>query len=400
MVESEAGVPWESSKLRAILACTLVLPLGVAMVSPILPVVRDAFVVSDARASLLITLYFLPGVVLSPVIGLLADRYGRRVVMIPSVVAFGVTGGSIAFVDDFALILAIRVLQGTGATGVFILTVTFISDAFDGVQRNAALGMNGAVLLGGAALYPFLGGFVGSYEWHLPFLLYFLAVPIAVYAYPRLDEPRLAIPRCGPGYIRGAAEALPRAEAGLLYGATFLLETVAFGSVLTVVPFVLRADLDASSVTAGAVITVMASAAAVVSSKNGSLARYRSNHHLLAVCSCLIGLGLLVAWSGHSVPAIMTGVAVFGSGFGLLLPSVDAEIGRISPPEYRAGALSIRNMAAFSGRSVGPILFTSVAVVTGYRALLLAAGASTLAIGLVGVVLTDGHPPVEAPTSS
>lgn len=400
MVEREAGVPWESPKLRAILACTLVLPLGVAMVSPILPVVRDAFVVTDARASLLITLYFLPGVVLSPVIGLLADRYGRRVVVIPSVVAFGVTGGSIAFVDDFAVILAIRVLQGAAAAGVFILTVTFISDTFDGVQRNAVLGINGAVLLGGAAFYPFLGGFLGSYEWHLPFLLYFLAVPVAVYATPRLDESPLVIPRCGPGYIRGAAEALPRVEAGLLYGATFLLETVAFGSILTVVPFLLKAELDASSVTAGAVITVMASAAAVVSSKNGSLARHRSNHRLLAFCACLFGVGLLVAWSGHSLPVIMTGVAIFGAGFGLLLPSVDAEIGRIAPPEYRAGALSLRNVAAFSGRSVGPILFTSAAVVTGYRTLLLAAGAGTLVVGAVGVVLTDGHPPTADAVSS
>lgn len=388
------SVPWGSSKLRAILACTLVLPLGVAMVSPILPVVRDAFAITDARTSLLVTLYFLPGIVLSPVIGLLADRYGRRSVVIPSVVAFGVAGGSIAFVDDFTVVLALRVLQGAAAAGVFILTVTFISDTFDGVQRNAVLGVNGAVLLGGGALYPFLGGFLGSYEWHLPFLLYFLAVPVAVYAFPRLDEPPFVVPRCGPGYVRGAAEALPRVEAGLLYGATFLLETVAFGAVLTALPFVIVADLAASPVTAGAVITVMATAAAVVSAANGTLARHRSNHYLLAVSFCLYGVGLLVAWTGHSVSVVMVGVAVFGAGFGLVLPSVDAEIGRIAPSEYRAGALSIRNAAAFSGRSVGPLLFTSAAVVTGYWTILFAAGAGSLAIGALGVVVTDTHTPV------
>lgn len=400
MSGAEAGVPWESPKVRAILACTLVLPLGVAMVSPVLPIVRDAFVITDTRTSLLITLYFLPGVALSPGIGLLADHYGRRFVMIPSVVAFGVTGGVIAFVDDFTVILALRILQGAAAAGVFILTVTFISDSFNGVQRNAVLGINGAVLLGGGALYPFFGGFLGGYEWHLPFFMYFLAVPVAIYALPRLDEQPFVVPRCGPGYIRGAAEALPRAEAGVLYGATFLLEMIAFGAVLTALPFVLVADLNASPVTAGAVITVMASAAAVVSAKNGTLARHRSNHHLLAISFCLYGVGLLVAWTGHSVPIIMAGVGVFGAGFGLVLPSVDAEISRIAPSEYRAGALSIRNAAAFSGRSVGPILFTSAAVITGYWTLLLAAGGGMLVIGVLGVVATESDPTVEDPVSS
>ena len=67
------SVPWGSPTLQAILASTFVLPLGVPLLSPVLPVIRDAFAITDARASLLITAYFVPGIALSPLIGLLAD---------------------------------------------------------------------------------------------------------------------------------------------------------------------------------------------------------------------------------------------------------------------------------------------------------------------------------------
>ena len=392
MAIDNAGVPWGSPKLRAILACTLVLPLGAALLSPVLPVIRDSFALTDAHASLLITVYFAPGIILSPVIGLLADRYGRRHVIIPSLVCFGIAGSVIVLVDHFTIVLALRFVQGTASAGVFILTVTYISDVFDGLQRNAVLGINAAVLFSGAALYPFLGGILASYEWHLPFITYLLALPIAIYAFYQLDEPPIVKPRCGPGYLRGAAEALPRAEAGALYGSVFVLEAVAFGAVLTVLPFLLRADLAAGPFVTGTVITVMTGTAAVCAARNGTLARSRSNHHLIALSFLCYGLGLIVIWTGHSIPVVMGGVAVFGVGVGLVLPSVDAAIGRLAPAEYRAGALSIRNATTFLGRSTGPILFTSVAILTDYQTLILVSGIGLLLVGTIAIHVTDRSP--------
>lgn len=72
-----ARVLWRSRTVQVVLASTLLAPLGVPLVAPALPVIRDAFGVSDATASLLISTYFLTGIVPSPFIGLLADRVGK-----------------------------------------------------------------------------------------------------------------------------------------------------------------------------------------------------------------------------------------------------------------------------------------------------------------------------------
>lgn len=395
MSNSETAVPWDSPTVQAILASTLVLPLGVPLLSPVLPVIRDAFGITDAQTSLLITAYFVPGIVLSPVIGMLADRYGRRRVIIPSLFAFGLTGGLAAFATDFGTVLVLRLFQGTASAGVFILTVTFISDVFEGIQRNAVLGINAAVLFAGAAIYPFVGGALAAIDWHVPFLVYLIAIPVGLFAIRALEEPPSVRPKTGPSYLRGAIDALPVREAGALYGATFVLEAVAFGTILTALPFVLTAEFRVAPVIIGTVLTIETIASAIASVKNGALARRWSNHRLVALSFLCYGVGLVVVWAGSSVGSITVGAVVVGVGFGLALPSIDAAIGRIAPSEYRAGALSIRNGTTFLGRSAGPIVYTTLAIATGYSVLLLLSGLFTLAVGAAAIRITDASPHVD-----
>lgn len=72
-------------------------PLGVPLIAPALPVIRDAFGIADAAASLPVSTCFLTGIVLSPFVGMLADRLGRRRALIPSLLVFNLTGGAMAF---------------------------------------------------------------------------------------------------------------------------------------------------------------------------------------------------------------------------------------------------------------------------------------------------------------
>lgn len=85
---------------------------------------------------------------------------------------------------------------------------------------------------------------------------------------------------------------------------------------------------------------------------------------------------------------------MFGAGIGLILPSVDAAISHVASAEFHAGALSLRNSATGLGRATGPLLFTGLATITGYRALLLTAGIAMFVIGLCTIVLMrgEGHP--------
>jgi MFS transporter, ACDE family, multidrug resistance protein len=75
----------------------------------------------DSRAGLLVAASPLPGVLMAPIIGVLADRYGRRQILVPCLVLFGVAGGLSAVAVDFRLLLLARFLQGVGGAGLINL---------------------------------------------------------------------------------------------------------------------------------------------------------------------------------------------------------------------------------------------------------------------------------------
>lgn len=127
--ETTIGVPWRSPALIAILAATLMTPMDVPLISPALPEVQAMFGVTESRAGLLITLYALPGILLGPVIGILADRIGRRYVLSSCLALFGLAGTAIAFTNDFSIALGLRVLQGIAAGSILsALAMSVVGD--------------------------------------------------------------------------------------------------------------------------------------------------------------------------------------------------------------------------------------------------------------------------------
>jgi hypothetical protein len=145
--EAAVGIPWRSPALVAILAATLVTPMDVPLVSPLLPEIQAVFGVSESHAGLLITLYAVPGIVLAPVIGALADRIGRRYVLSGCLVVFGLAGTAIAFTTEFRVALGLRLLQGFREYDL----PTFDADdqdAGDASQLRAHLRQADAILLG------------------------------------------------------------------------------------------------------------------------------------------------------------------------------------------------------------------------------------------------------------
>lgn len=368
-----ARIPWRSRTVQVVLASTALAPLGVPLIGPTLPVFRDAFALTDAEASLLVSGYFVVGIVLSPFIGVLTDRLGRKRMLVSGLLTFGILGGAIAFAPSFEVVMALRVLQGTGAAAIFITTVTIIGDTFEGPQRNAVLGVNIAVLSATAALFPVVGGALVARGWNVPFLAYFAAVPVAVIAALVLTEPHREPSGRGVAYLREAVGAVATPSIFGLFTATFLTEFLAFGVVFTAVPFILAPTL--SPLFIGAVILVAEATAMVVAAGSGRLARFASNERLIALGFGAYGLGFLGTWFVPESIAVAGPLAIVGAGIGLLLPTIDAAVSNRIPTDYRAGAFSIRNSSTFSGRAVGPITFAGLAA-TGaidYGALLVAA---------------------------
>jgi ACDE family multidrug resistance protein len=156
MPEDKAGTRkvYKDHNLHVLFGVTLMAVLGVSSITPALPEIRDTFGVTSGQVGLLITVFTLPGVALTPVLGVLSDRHGRRKILVPALLLFGITGGLCAFARGFELLLALRLMQGMGAAALGTLNVTVIGDIFTGHERSAALGYNSSVLSVGTASFP------------------------------------------------------------------------------------------------------------------------------------------------------------------------------------------------------------------------------------------------------
>lgn len=391
-------VPWRNRTVQVVLASTLLAPLGVPLVAPALPVIRDAFGLTDAQASLLVSTYFLVGIFVSPFIGLLADRIGRKRVLVPALIVFSLTGLAGYLAPNYLTLLALRAVQGTAAAALFVTTVTVIGDAFEGARRNAVLGANVAALSLGAALFPILGGVLAAVAWNAPFLAYGLVLPVALFALWGLDDSstrRRETTSEGHGttnrgwfsYLQGVMLVFTPAMGGLLATA-FLTEFLLFGALITVLPFLLTATYGLTPLYVGLIITASEAGAVLAASVSGRLARILTNSQLVGFGFVGYGIALAGVYLAPSPAFVALAVLVFGLGFGISMPAVDAAVSDLVSRDYRAGLLGLRNSTAFLGRATGPVVFAAAATVAGYRPLMAIAAVGVLAVAIAVIVLT------------
>lgn len=375
------------STVQVIVASTLMGVMGVSLISPALPEVRRGLGITEAEASLILSAFTLPGIVLGPLIGMWADRWGRKTVLIPCLVVYGITGAAVGLAPGFGGVIALRVLQGSAAAGLVTLAITLIGDLFQGTRRNAIMGFNAAMLAVGTALYPVIGGALSLLDWRAPFGVYLLGVPVGLFAFKVLEEPRRQAGEAGFAYLRGAIRALPLRRAGMLYGTAFGIFVVLYGAILTALPFLLDEELGLSPLQIGALVSVGSVASGTAATQAGRLARRFENEPILAAGVACLGLGVFgISFAGSPI-LIALAVLPFGAGMGIAMPSLDSAISGLTPDTYRGGAMSVRTSMVRLGQTIGPALFTGVAAVWGWRPLLSVTGGLLLSAGTLALVL-------------
>lgn len=379
----DASIPWMSSTLHVIVGTSLMAAMGASLVSPGLPAIRDALVISETQAGLVLTVFSLPSIVLAPVAGALIDRFGRRFVLIPSLFIYGVAGGAIAFTTTFPAVVALRFVQGSAASGLVTLSLTLVGDQFKGARRNAVMGVNTAAMTTGVAISPVVGGFLADVAWNLPFALYAVSVPVAGFAYVALEEPVRTAETLDLTYLRGAAERVLTAEGLPLYGAVFALFLLYFGAVNTAIPFLLEQSFALRALAIGLVLSVPLVTSSVVALGNGRLVQYASSRQLIALGFAWYGVGLAGVWLATEPLHVAGTLVLLGIGHGLVIPSMDSAIGGLAPDQYRGGVMSLRIGSKKVGQTIGPVLFASLGATLGYPRLLLGVGLVTLVGGVV-----------------
>ena len=107
--------------LALVLCVALIGVMGVSITLPILPKLAGVFRLDASGVALLITCFTLPSAFMTPIAGVLADRFGRKAVLLPGLLLFACGGVGCALSKSFGMLLACRAVQGLGAAPLGIL---------------------------------------------------------------------------------------------------------------------------------------------------------------------------------------------------------------------------------------------------------------------------------------
>ena len=149
--------------------------VGMGIVSPVLTIYAKSFGVSIFLASMAITIYSVGRLVMDFPAGLLADKFGRKPLMIVGAVLITLTAFLNASTDNFLVFLIYRFIQGLGSSMWMTSRTTLLADILKPEERGRVLGYFQSFQTIGQAAGPTLGGFVATW-WGIKANFYFFAL--------------------------------------------------------------------------------------------------------------------------------------------------------------------------------------------------------------------------------
>jgi MFS transporter, ACDE family, multidrug resistance protein len=343
--------------LLVVFSITVAGILGNTLINAPLPDILAAFGRGAGDAGLLVAAATLPGIVMAPIIGILADRFGRRKVLLPCLVLFGLAGLGAGLAPSFGILLALRFAQGIGAAGLINLAVVLIADNWDGTDRARLIGWNSAVLTVSIAVLPPLGGLLAELGgWRWAFAPFGLALASAVVVYRSVPESGTREVTTVRAQVRAAAAVvrMPVVGGSILFGTAFFV--LAFGLMLTALPLMLEQRFGLSVGLRGLVFIAPALGATLVAFNMGKLRLRFGARRLLVTGAAVFAVGyLLMGWVGL-LGVVVLGAFVHGLGEGATVPTVQELVVGSSPNESRGAVMAAWVGAARVGQTVGPLL--------------------------------------------
>ena len=340
-----------------LLAGSLTVMAG-ATIAPSLPAIRDHFTASGTGNVEYLTRFVLTAPALfialfGTLAGVIADRVGRRPLMLGSIALFAIAGSAGALLDSMGALIASRCLLGVAVAGTMTATTTLVGDYFDGAARRRYMGLQSAWIGLSGVLFLTMGGLLAELHWRAPFLVYLLAAALLPGVWLWLIEPRRRTQ--AEAASQSTSEVPNRPLIALVY-VTALLGSSLFYLVPTQLPFHLAdIGLDAPSSTglAMAAITLFSAAAAMF------YARTLTRMGILSVFALAFGslaVGFMLIALAQSAGLLLVGTVFTGIGMGMMMPSLSVSLLAVAPPCLRGRLAGGLTTSIFVGQFLSPLV--------------------------------------------
>ncbi|WP_084669149.1 MFS transporter [Spirulina major] len=353
------------------------------VVSPVLPEMVQELSLSPQWAGTLVSIHALAIALFTPLFGLLADRIGKRTVLLPALLLYALFGVAGAWMNTLPLLLMVRVLLGMSSAAIAAASIGLLSTIFEGAERSRMLGYATSAMTIASIMIPIVGGWIGATEWRYAFYLYGFGLPTAILAILMIREPQK---RSG-GLIDLDQNdllftTLRRPSTLMLYGTIAAAAAIVY-TVVIYTPLYLKDIIDAGPALNGSVLGIRAIGAALMSAFAASrLARRFGTQRTIATGFITMAFTLLTIPLLNQLQWIVPAAVLFGMGFGITIPNIYDLLAGLAPEEVRATVLAVGTGANSLGQFLSPLLLGPIWNGLGLTSVFYSAGAIALLIGL------------------
>ena len=346
----------------------------ISSVVPFMPIFVEQLGVEPSQVTfysgLAISVSAISAACVSPLWGILADRYGRKPMMIRAVFAMTITMGGLAFVPNVYWLLALRLLNGV-FTGFVPNATALIASQVPKDKSGYALGTLSSGVIAGTLTGPFVGGMIAEvFGIRNVFLMVggflFLAAILTIFFIKEDFQP---VPK---------EKALPTKELFTsvkypyllfnLFATSFVIQ-VAAQSVGPILALYIR-DLGQKEnllFVSGLIVSSMGLSSMMSSGVMGRLGDKVGNHRLLIVAQAYSALIYLLCANASTPLELGFYRFLFGLGTGALVPGINALLSRMTPKAGISRVFAFNQVFFYLGGVIGPLAGSVVAEQFGYH---------------------------------
>ncbi|USR90181.1 MFS transporter [Phormidium yuhuli AB48] len=375
----------ETLRVPVILGAGSLTTMAGGAIAPVLPDLMQELNIDLAWGGTLASFHCLTLALSSPLLGLLADKIGPSRVLFPAMTFYGIFGVVGAWMPNFWSLLVVRGLLGIACGGLAASCLGVLGRLYEGEERTRMLGFATAVLTITGIVYPLLGGLVGNNDWQYAFYLNGIAFPLGLLGLYAFNTSSSFSSKSSPS--QGLGGKLTRELSRLVTArllVTMGLSSIAMYAVVIYAPIYLDQALGLTPKLNGMVLASRAIGAAFISAFGAKpLAKMIGLNQ-----STALGFGIMAATLAP-IPwitelwGVLLAAALFGLGFGIVLPNLYNALANLSPFELRASILAVGTGISFLGQFASPVLLGVVLNIWDLATVFYAASILTILAGLL-----------------
>ena len=355
---------------------------SISLVVPFMPIFVEQLGIEGDQvafyAGLAISVSAVSAALISPIWGILADKYGRKPMMIRAGLAMTITMGGLAFVPNIYWLIFLRLLNGV-FTGFVPNATALIASQVPKDKSGYALGTLSTGVVAGTLTGPFVGGLIAEiFGIRNVFLLVggflFLAAILTIF-FIKEDFQPVAKEKAIPTKELFSSFKYPRLLVNL-----FLTSFVIQFSAQSIGPILALYVRDLGQTenllfVSGLIVSSMGFSSMMSAGVMGKLGDKVGNHRLLIAAQIYSVIIYLLC--AHATSPIQLGLYrfLFGLGTGALIPGVNALLSKMTPKAGISRIFAFNQVFFYLGGVIGPMAGSAVAGYLGYHAVFYATAA-------------------------